>query len=138
MLHDNLLTHFNIKKRQKNLVVKYFCDGFASISQIDDSMIQSKVCPWQLTHWVFILGRSRPTHREGVGVDVADLSLGLDLGLARCLSLRGCWPNLRHRHRTPICPVFLAVDSCRPIDHRHAIRAHQPLEKVGKIKSEEF
>lgn len=42
-----------------------------------------------LTHWVLILGGSRPADGEGVGVHIADLSLGLSLGLALCLGLRG-------------------------------------------------
>lgn len=81
-----------------------------------------------LTHGVLVLGGSRPADREGVGVDIADLSLGLSLGWALCLGLRGRRPDLGHGHGPSIRPVLLPVDSCCPVDHGHTIRAHQPLK----------
>lgn len=85
-----------------------------------------------LTHGVLILGGCRPANREGVGVDIADLSLGLSLGRALRLGLRGWRPDLGHGHSPSICPIFLPVDSCCPIDHGHTIRAHQPLEQTSR------
>lgn len=82
-----------------------------------------------LTHWVLVLGGGRPAHGEGVGVDVADLSLGLRLGLALRLGLWGRRPDLGHV--ASVRPVLLTVDPRCPIHHGHAVGAHQPLEYKG-------
>lgn len=79
-----------------------------------------------LTHWVLVLGGRGPAHREGVGVDVADLPLGLRLGLTLRLGLGGRRPDLGHV--ASVCPVLLTMDPRCPIHHGHAVRAHQPLE----------
>lgn len=82
-----------------------------------------------LTHWVLVLGGGRPAHGEGVGVDVADLSLGLRLGLALRLGLWGRRPDLGHV--ASVRPVLLTVDPRCPVHHGHAVGANQPLEYKG-------
>lgn len=76
----------------------------------------------RLTHGVLVLGGSGPADREGVGVHIADLLLGLSLGLV----LRGGRPPLGHR--PSIRPILFPMGSGCPVDHGHPVRTHQPLE----------
>lgn len=79
-------------------------------------MDKQKVC--FLTHSSLVFSRLRPADRQSVGIDVADLSLGLAL----CLRwiLWGGWSSLRHS----VCPVVISMDPRCPINQRHAIRTH--------------
>lgn len=113
-----------------------------SVSQLDSSSQSEKAGPGTvapapagvLTHWALVLGGGRPAHREGVGVDVADLPLGLRLRLTLRLGLGGRRPDLGHV--ASVCPVLLAVDPRCPVHHGHAVRAHQPLQQSRCQKEE--
>lgn len=81
----------------------------------------------RLTHGVLVLGGGGPADREGVGVDIADLLLGMSLSLA--LGLRGRGPHLGQR--PSIRPILFPVDSGCPVDHGHTIGADQPLGQTS-------
>lgn len=72
-----------------------------------------------LTHSSLVFSRLGSADRQGVGVHVADLSLGLALGLR--LTLRGWRSSLRD---TGFRPVLVSMDPRRPVHQRHAIRTH--------------
>lgn len=72
-----------------------------------------------LTHSGLVFSGLRPADGQSVGVDVADLSLGLALRL-RLIRWGG-----RSSLRDPsLVPVVVSMDARRPVHQRHTIRTH--------------